>query len=394
MAYVLADGKGKKIAITSLCEDITYAQAEVLLFAERLKGEAICPFIVGFPTSHTSMSVQRFLDSYKTTPKDLERLEQIRSKIKAQGFNSLVVRNFMDDFETFAKSKPDLQIGRSMEGLVDELATFRVSGNKETMEDLIESAQANPLHAGVHMDFKAAVSDEIWISDAAKAVRRHTPERWLRRLLGTLRFYFKGQPKVPLPHKNDHCPCSSGKKYGKCCGAGIEIEDPEDCKLGKHRFTAWREIEDKYVRSCERCYRVYDAPWFDKSMLDGTEIVIVGCRACGEKPSEEEIRAELRQADIWNSCGACGKSLGVAFMLLEHQFEDGRHLRRWMATEVINKQEATDVSSSGLGKMAFIHKQCFMKAFPQWPKVARQISPKNDISMDLPSTAKDYVTPA
>jgi hypothetical protein len=80
-------------------------------------------------------------------------------------------------------------------------------------------------------------------------------------------------------------------------------------------------------------------------------------------------------------------------MLLEHQFSDGKHLRRWMATEVINKQEATDVTSHGLGKMAFIHKDCFMKAFPQWPTVARPTASKGEISMDLPSPAKDYITP-
>lgn len=394
MAYVLADGKGKRIGVTSICEDITYAQAEVLFLAEKLKTESISPFIVGFPTAHPSMSTQRFLDAYKTTPKDLERLETIRAKIISDGFKSMVAREYVDEFDTFAKSKPDLQIGRSMEGLVDEIATFRVSGDKGDLEDLVEAAQANPLHAGIHIDFKAIVSDEVWVLDAAKAVRKHTPERWLRKLLSVLRFYFKGQPKVPLPHKNDRCPCDSSRKYGKCCGAGIEIEDPEDCKLGKHSYTEWRQTEDKYVRSCERCYRVYDAPWFDKSKIHGTEIVIIGCRACGARPSEEEIRRELGQADIWNSCGACGKSLGVSFMLLEHQFEDGKHLQRWMATEVVNKEEAVDVSSHGLGKMSFIHKDCFMKVFPQWPKVARPIATKAEVSMELPSSAKEYVTPS
>lgn len=390
MAYVLADGKGKKIAVSSVCEDLTYSQAEVLLFTERLKGESISPFIVGFPTALPSISVQRFLECYKTTPKDLARLEEIRAKIKAEGFNSFVVREYMDDFDTFAKSKPDIQIGRSMEGLVDDLSTFRLSGSTETMDELVESMQANPLHAGVHMDFKASVSDEIWITDASKAIRKQTPERWLRRLIGILRFYFKGNPRTPIPHKNDHCPCSSGRKYGKCCGAGVEIEDPEDCKLGKHSFTDWRQVEDRYVRSCERCYRVYDAPWFEKRTIDKTDILIIGCRVCGTKPSDDEIRAEIKKQDIWNSCGSCGKSLGLSFMLLEHQFEDGKHLQRWMGTETINREESVDVTSAGLGKMAFIHKDCFMKAFPEWPRVARPITSKPDLSMEIPARAKEY----
>jgi SEC-C motif-containing protein len=394
MQYVLSDGKGKRIAITSLCEDITYAQAEVLFFAEKLKGDSISPFIVGFPTAHPALSVARFLDSYKTTPKDLARLEELRAKIMSKGFNSLVVRDYVDDFATFSKSKPDVQIGRSMEGFVDEIAAFRRAGEEQKIEDIVEAIYANPLHAGTHLDFPATVSEEIWITDAAKSIRKSTPERWLRRMLTTLRFYLKGQPKVPLPHKNDHCPCSSGRKYGKCCGAGVEIDDPEDCKLAKHTFTTWREIEDKYVRSCERCYRVYEAPWFDKSKVDGTEVVIIGCRACAARPSLEEIRVELNKADVWNSCGACGKSMGVAFMLLEHQFSSGKHLQHWMGTEIINKEDSIDVSSNTMGKMAFLHKDCFMKAVPQWPKVARPISPKDEISMQIPSPMSEYAAPA
>lgn len=393
MGYVLADGKGKRVCITSICEDETYAQAEAIFFAERIKADSISPFIVAFPTRHPSVSVARFLDAYRTTPKDLERLEAIRAKIKQDGFQSMVVRDYVDSFETFVKSKPEMQIGRSMGDFVDEIATFRVSGAKEEIDELVEFTYANPLHAGVHLDFKATVSDEVWISDAAKAIRKNTPERWLRKMLSTLRFYMKGEPKIPLPNKNDHCPCTSGRKYGKCCGAGIEIEDPEDCKFGKHQFTEWRQVEDKYVRSCERCYRVYDAPWFDKSKIDGTEIVIVGCRACSERPSEKDVRAELKKADIWNTCGSCGKSLGVTFVLLEHQFEDGKHLHRWMATELVNKEEAVDISSNGLGKMSFVHKDCFMKAFPQWPRVARPIAEKKEVSMELPSASKEYVAP-
>jgi SEC-C motif len=394
MGYVLADGKGKKISIAAICEDITYAQAETLLIAERLKSESINPFIVGFPTSHMSLSVARFLDAYKTTPADLTRLEEIRAKILSQGFQSLIVRQYVDDFQTFSKSCSDVQMGRSMEGFVDEIAAFRRAGEERDIEDIVESIYANPLHAGVHLDFPATVSEDIWIADAAKSLRKTTPERWLRRMLSILRFYLKGQPKTLLPHKNDRCPCTSGRKYGKCCGAGVEIEDPEDCKLGKHTYTEWREVDSKYVRSCEHCFRVYDAPWFDKSKIKGTEIVIIGCRACSARPSEEEIRLEMGKADLWNSCGSCGKSLGVAFMLLEHQFSDGQHLQRWMSTEIVNKEESIDIASKSIGKMAFIHKECFMKALPKWPKVSRPISSKGDISMDIPSPMKEYVTRA
>lgn len=394
MGYVLAEGPGKKIGITSICEDVTYAQAEVLYFAEKLKGESVGPFIVGFPVKHPALSVPRFLDAYKSTPKDLARLETLRGKILAEGFDSLVIRGYSDDFLTFSKSSPDIQIGRSMEGFVDEIAAFRRAGHDQDMEEIVEVIYANPLHAGVHMDFEGTVSDEVWISDAARSMRKLTPERWLRTLLSTLRFYFKGQPKTPLPHKNDHCPCSSGRKYGKCCGAGVEIEDSEDCKLGKHIFTEWRQAEDKYVRSCTKCFRVYEAPWFDKSKVDETDVVIVGCRACSAKPTMEEIKVELEKAHTWNSCGSCGKSLGVDYMLLEHSFSDGKHLKEWIASEVTNKEDAVDVSSMGLGKMAFLHKGCFTKAFPKWPKVARPISGKEEVAMQLPTPASSYLEPS
>jgi hypothetical protein len=255
----------------------------------------------------------------------------------------------------------------------------RDTGELSAVDDIFEFLQdihANPLHAGVHQEFPATVMDFEWLSDASKAIRKFTPERWLRRLLAVLRFYFKGRPKVALPHNNDRCPCGSSRKYGKCCGRGVEHEDPEDCKLGKHDYSSWQKIEGKYVRSCERCYRVYDAPWFEESVFEGVKVTTIGCSACGQKPSADDIHKEIGRAITWHSCANCGKEFPLETMTLEHLWADGKHADRWVGTEMTHKEEAVDLQSVGLGKGIFLHKDCFMKAFPAWPKVARPLGKK------------------
>ncbi len=369
MPYVLADGRGQKIGLYTTCLEVAYAQAELLLMAEKAKHDHPDAFIVGFADSRLQMSVERFLESHKKYPQDLAKIEDLKSKIEAKGMHSFAVRYFDDDWETFLKSKPLLQIGRCIDSVVNQMAAFKAQDQE--VDELIEDIFANPLHTGIHQDFTASVSDDLWIGDAAKAIRRVSPEKWLRRLLHVMRFYFKGKPLVPLPHKNDRCPCGSTKKYGKCCGYGVEHEDPENCKLGLHDFTMWEESDGKFIRSCEKCYRVYEAPWFEEVDYDGVDILIIGCRACNERPTDEDFSREMADAQRWHICGSCMKPFSLEHIILEHTWTDGKHIGQWKGTEVTTKEEAVDLQSMGLGKGVFLHKECFMKAIPGWPKTAK-----------------------
>jgi len=389
MPYVLADGRGQKIGLYTTCLDISYAQAELLLMVEKAKLDHPDAFIVGYADSQLQISVERFLEPHKQYPKELERIEELRSKIKAKGMHSFTVRHFDDDWETFLKSKPLLQIGRCIDSVVNQMVDFKAKGKDEEVAEMVEDIFANPLHAGIHQDFPPTVSDEIWIADAAKSIRRITPEKWLRRLLHVMRFYFKGKPKIALPHKNDRCPCGSSKKYGKCCGYGVEHEDPENCKLGMHQFTMWEEVDGKFIRTCEKCFRVYEAPWFEEVDYDGVDILVIGCRACAEKPTDEDFAREMEEAQKWHICGSCMKPFGLRHIILEHTWSDGKHIGHWKGTEIDTKEEAVDLQSIGLGKGVFLHKECFMKAIPGWPKSAKPSGrgPAKEIMRDITPTA-------
>lgn len=371
MAYVICDGKGKKVGLYAACLDITYAQAEILLMAEKVKLDHPDAFVVGFLDSQIQMTVDRFLDALKKYPSDLERVQELRTEILAKGFNSFVLRSYVDQFEDFLKTKPLLQVSRSLDSMIDQLTDFKLGVPDVEVTEIVEDIFANPLHTGVHQEFRATVSDETWIADATKSIRRMTPERWLRRLLAVMRFYFKGQPIVPLPHKNDRCPCDSNRKYGKCCGLGVEHADPEDCKLGKHEFSAWQKVESRYVRTCERCYRVYNAPWFDESTFEGVKVTVIGCGACSQKPTPEDLHAEIGRAMGWQTCGACGKPFTLDTLLIEHAWADGKHSDHWISTEITHREETADLESKALGKGIFIHRECFEKALPAWPVVAK-----------------------
>lgn len=357
-----------------MCEDVTYAQAEVLYLAEKIKKSKPDPFIVGFPVINPQVTVQRFLAGYKNYPSELESVLALRATILENGFWGFVKRPCPIKMEINDRDS-DVQLGRGMEEIAVGLKLAWDAGkDDENVDDVVElmhDIHANPLHAGVHQSFHATVMDADWISDAARAIRKFTPERWLRRLLIVMRFYFKGEPKVPLPHNNDHCPCGSSRKYGKCCGRGVEHEDPEFCKLGKHEYTSWEKISGKYVRSCERCYRVYDAPWFEESVFEGIKITVIGCIACGMKPTPDDLHKEIGQALVWTTCAYCDKPFDIESMLVEDGFQDGKHLGKWIATEINHREPAFDLESKSLGKGVFLHKECFMKALPAWPIVAR-----------------------
>lgn len=379
MPYVLNDGKGKRIGIYATCLDITYAQAEILLITEKTKQDHPDAFIVGFPDTQVAMTVERFLEAHKDYPGELEKIEQFRAQIKEKGMAALAVRYFDDGFVDFIKTKPDIQISRSMDNLVNQLTDFKLNGEGDDLGESVEDLFANPLHAGIHKDFEATVPDEMWISDAAKSIRRLTPEKWLQRLIVIMRFYFKGTPRVALPNKTDRCLCGSIKKYGKCCGQGVEHEDPENCKLGKHEFTTWEEVDGKFIRTCEKCYRVYEAPWFEESVYDEVNVIVIGCRACNEKPTDEDYSREMVDAEKWYTCGSCMKPFTLTNVLLEHMWADGKHIGKWKATEIDAEEDSIDLQSLALGKGIFLHKGCFVKALPGWPKAAKPSGSKKQV---------------
>jgi len=379
MSYVLHDGKGKKVALYSSCTDITYAQAEILLMAEQTKKDHPDGFILGFVDNKLQMTVERFLEAHKLYPEGLKKLESYRSQIKERGFAPFCIREYLGEFESFQKSGPLLQVGRAIDPIVDQMAEMKRAGQDVDMAEMVEDIYANPLHVGVHLEFKPSVADETWIGDAARAIKRTGAEKWLRRMLAVLRFYFKGQPLTPLPNKNDRCPCGSTRKYGKCCGQGVEHEDPEECKLGMHNLSMWEKVGDKLIRNCRKCFRVFEPPWFEELDVVGTKVLVVGCRACTQHPSQADIETEIEEAQKWQVCPHCSQPFPIGRVVIEHLWEDGKHMDRWTVTEVVSKDKSVDLESFGLQKGVFVHQHCFEKIFPAWPKVGKSWKEKKTV---------------
>lgn len=390
MAYILQDGKASEIGVLSVCADLSYAQAEVIFISERLRKENPNSLIVGDVEHRAEFTVTHFLEAYSKDPAALKRIEELRAAIKSKGFQSFTLKAYHTDFQQFLKRKPTLELGRCVDQLVDTIARFRDLGNNDDIKEMIEDIYANPLHAGVHVSFPATVQDEVWISDATKSIRRITPDRWLRRMIAVLRSYFKGQPKTPLPTKLDRCPCGSSKKYGKCCGYGVEAQDPEECKLGRHEYSPWNRLSAKCVRTCARCYRLQEAPWTEDFTIDEMSISLIGCPTCPGRPTDDQIASEIEAAAKWNVCGICNKRFTINKVLIQHDCLDKKRTDKWMAGEVLYKEKSLDVESKMLGKRLFIHKDCFVKAFPAWDDCARNI-PKNDeeIAVEIPVAKQD-----
>src|SRR4029077_11091438 len=139
MPYVLADGRGQKIGLYTTCLDISYAQAELLLMAERAKLDYPNAFIVGFADSQLQITVERFLEPHKKYPEAIAKLEELRAKIQAKGMDSFAVRYFDDDWQTFLKSKPILQIGRSIDSVVNQMVAFKAEGGED--QDVAEMVE-------------------------------------------------------------------------------------------------------------------------------------------------------------------------------------------------------------------------------------------------------------
>ncbi len=385
MSYVLQDGKGKKIACYSSCLDITYAQAELLLMAEQAKRDHPDCFIAGFCDTKMQLSVDRFLEPHRAAPADLKKIEDYRAQIKEKGIAAFSSREYMGEMESIGKDGRIL-VGKAIDPFVTQMAQLRQEGETGDLALLVEDIYANPLHAGIHHGFTASVLEETWVADAARSMKRIGSEKWLRRMLQILRFYLKGKPLLPLPHKNDRCPCGSSRKYGKCCGQGIELEDPEDCKLGKHQVSAWEEVQAssgsiKLIRNCDRCFRIFEPPWFEELEVDGCSVLMVGCRACSSRATLEEMKREINLARKWNVCPCCSVPFEIERIVLEHAWQDGKHMESWSATEIISKDDQVDLQSVGLGKGVFLHKECFMKALPAWPKVAKTSSDSEPVEI-------------
>lgn len=92
MGYVLKDGKGMGVCVYSSCNDVVYAQAEVLLLGERQAISNPDSKIIAFFDKVDDLPVMRFLESYKGRPKDLARLEELRKGILEKGWPRFYVR--------------------------------------------------------------------------------------------------------------------------------------------------------------------------------------------------------------------------------------------------------------------------------------------------------------
>lgn len=387
MAYLLNDGKGQEVAIYSSCSDITYAQAELLLLTEKLKKENPEFRIVGELDQSKTFGVRSFLEAYASTPEDLKKLQDYQAEIKAKGF---VAKAYNGDYGKLLDRNPKVQMGRCVSAIGQALsAAADIIRNGKDPNEALDDIFANPLHAGVHIQFPATVTDDLWVADAIHTMRRTSQEKWLRRMLSSLRSYFKGTPKVAPPNKLDKCVCGSGKKYGRCCGYAVEPEDPEECKLGCHDYTSWKLMGEKAIRTCERCYRLQEAPWFLAKTIAGIEVKLVGCVGCSSTPTDEQVEEEIKSARSWNVCPICAEGYTLTSIIIEHEWSKGKHTDKWITSEVVYKEATIDITSDLLSKRAFAHKTCFKKMLPKWDEIAKEIPKKSgDIAVEIekPST--------
>lgn len=385
MPYVLNEGNGTQAAVFSVCADLSYAQAEVLYIAEKLKKENSFYQIIGEFNPDKAFAVDRLLHAYAKEPASLKRIEELRTEIKEKGFSSFVVREYPGDFHALLRKNPRIETGRCVEDLANMLTCENAIARNQELREAVEDLYANPLHAGVHVDFPATISEEAWVSDALRSMKRASQQHWLRRMLSVMRSYFKGTPLAQLPNKLDRCPCGSSKKYGKCCGYEVEDQDPENCKLGLHDYGPWQNLAGKYITTCFKCYRLKEAPWSKEIKINKMVVMIVGCSVCQERPTDKEVDSAISYAETWNICGICNKGFSIERLLLEHSDSTGKHSQKWMASQIVYKEKSVDLESRMLEKRLFVHLDCFTKALPLWPGVARKVPNQNrEISIDIP----------
>lgn len=233
----------------------------------------------------------------------------------------------------------------------------------------LADAFANPLHAGIHPDFKAGLPEEVWIQSAIGAIKSWGAERWLRRMVARLREVFGGRPKEPIPHKNDVCPCKSGKKYGKCCGHGVEEGDPEDCKLGRHEFKdLWsKDYTGKFIRGCANCLKIEEAPYGEEVGIPSCpKILLIGCKTCKAGPSIADAEKLITEWQTWYRCGSCNAPFSIREAHVEHFVKlDFTHDPKWKITFLVGSPDIVELTFPGDSpKMAGIHVDCLKKSLP------------------------------
>jgi hypothetical protein len=276
-------------------------------------------------------------------------------------------------------------------GIVSKDETLDTS---KSTSDILKEALTNPLHAGIHPEFKATVPEELWIKSATLSVKSMGAEKWLTGMIETLRSYFGGSPKAQLPHKNDVCFCKSGKKYGKCCGEGVQEEDPEDCKLGRHDFEdGWaKSPSGKFIRGCTVCMKIEEAPYGEEVDLpSGPKGILIGCKTCRTAPTIEDAERLLASFRSSFGCSFCGKPIEIKNVTVTHPFDkDGVHQADWKIMSLTGDAEFSTLRVRDARPTAMsyiIHERCMKTAFPhadQYSKVTSDDDDRMRVSTEKP----------
>lgn len=245
--------------ICSTGPDDLSCQAEILVLFRRGLVRTECP--KGDILASWSLDKET-PDKWLSLFNDVDRIKIIEAKaeIKSKGFGA-----FHKGEVPMPKNTDGMVMSRInlMPTISADLANAAAKKLTHGSDHPIGVAMADPLQAGIHPDFPPKITEEQWIQLALGALRAWGPEKWLHRMLENMRLVFGGRAKVPIPNKNDACLCKSGKKYGKCCGMGVQEEDPEQCKLGIHNFKeGWSKAPSgKYIRGCLDCLKIEEAPY-------------------------------------------------------------------------------------------------------------------------------------
>jgi uncharacterized protein YchJ len=364
--------------IISIGPDELSCQAEIVAFFRRYgyvsgapKGE-----IYGFYVVDKGYTREKWLNQLSES--DRTEIFKAKADVEVDGFpafhKGLVPLIHRDNVKIQVISRPQItdeirnrclipgyEPRRDLKTLKEDLKRVIKDADYEAQELL-----ANPIHAGIHPDFPATVTDEAWITTATLSLKSIGTEKWLRMVIDGLRSYFGGRPKRTVPNKNDRCACQSGKKYGKCCGKGVLEEDPEDCKLGLHEYGDWSKSPNgKYIRGCERCMKVDEAPYAeDVTLHDGTAVTLIGCHVCTQAPTIEDAQAILAKVHAWMRCAGCDQVIALKSAICTHQLKsDGTHDAKWMFTSMTTGDDMEECKYGG-GKLAMLHKTCFEKVAP------------------------------
>lgn len=407
IGYLLSeasDPKADGAMVVSIGPDELSCQAELVCFFCKhrdIKGKIIGWYAVD--RSHTKETW------FAELPEDIQKaLPMARAGIEARGFEAF----HKGQVEVAEESSMVSIIGRPK--IIDQFkhrigaqTSVAKIGGKKGMKEVIkkmgpslEEALANPLHAGVHPDFPASVQEEIWVQDAVGSLRAMGAERWIRTMLKTLRTFFGGRPMEIVPNKTDRCPCKSGKKYGKCCGAGVQESDPEDCKLGRHTYGGWTPgLAGRYFHGCEKCFKIEDAPYAEEVSLKGGEkIVLIGCSTCSKAPTPEDAQEVLEKWKSWYLCSLCGKPFKIGKAICAHIVKpDGLHSVHWDFVTIFEEQESRDCAyknSEGEDEVVLTHEDCWKKAFLHLPKSgqATAVMSKDGFAIKLNPRAKPSVS--